>query len=98
MLVPARTRHVHVVQAVFTNSVFVMDWTRPVPIEEYFLPLDERLLFPDFRACLDVLELSRCDRQFSLDLRHLYTSVQAVPHAVLCCSTTPAAGQRSGTV
>jgi len=47
------------VQAVFTNSVFVMDWTRPVPIEEYFLPLDERLLFPDFRACLDVLELSR---------------------------------------
>ena len=39
--------------------MFVMDWTRPVPIEEYFLPLDDRLLFPDFRACLDVLELSR---------------------------------------
>ena len=58
---PLQDPHLHVaLQAVFTNSVFVMDWTRPVPIEEYFVPLDDRLRFPDYRACLDVMELRKC--------------------------------------
>ena len=25
-------------QAVATNSVFILEWTRPVALEEYFLP------------------------------------------------------------
>ena len=36
-------------QAVLTNSVFVLDWTRPVPLEEFFLPLDDALAFLPFR-------------------------------------------------
>ena len=30
--------HVPLAQAVATNSVFVLEWTRPVALEEYFLP------------------------------------------------------------
>ena len=37
------------VQAVLTNSVFLLDWTRPVPLEEFLLPLDDALYFQQFR-------------------------------------------------
>ena len=44
-------------QALTTHSVFVMDWTRPVPLTEYFLPFDDALGFDGHRACLSAPEL-----------------------------------------
>ena len=44
-------------QALITHSVFIMDWTRPVPLTEFFLPLDDALSFDSHRACLSAPEL-----------------------------------------
>ena len=34
-----------------TNSAFVLDWSRPVPLSEFFLPLTEVRLYPQYRFC-----------------------------------------------
>ena len=34
-----------------TSSAFVLDWSRPVPLDEFFLPVAEVSL-PAFRACV----------------------------------------------
>ena len=39
-------------QAVFTNSVFVLDWNRPAPLTEFFVPAMPELYFPEFRDCI----------------------------------------------
>ena len=42
-------------QAVATNSVFIMEWKRPVPLEEYFLPASggaRRTLLLDFKIAV----------------------------------------------
>ena len=39
-------------QALITHSVFIMDWTRPVALTEFFLPLDDAMSFGGHRACL----------------------------------------------
>jgi len=41
------------VQAVLTDSVLLMDMSRPVPLEEFFAPRSPALHFADVRACLD---------------------------------------------
>ena len=40
-------------QAVLTDSVLLMDMSRPVPLEEFFTPRSPALRFADVRACLD---------------------------------------------
>ncbi len=35
-----------------TNSAFVMDWSRPVPLEEFFLPAAD-VTIPAYRACVE---------------------------------------------
>ncbi len=42
----------HLLQAVFTNSVFVLDWNRPAPLTEFFVPAMPELHFPEFRDCV----------------------------------------------
>ncbi len=50
-----------------TNSVFVLDWTRPVPLEEFFLPLDDALAFLPFRhANQPVLAISMASQVMSI--------------------------------
>ena len=44
------------VQAMMTNSAFVMDWSRPVPLEEFFLPAAD-VTIPAYRACVETPEL-----------------------------------------
>ena len=44
-------------QAVISHSVFVLDWTRPVALSEFFLPLDDALAFDDYRDCLTTRDL-----------------------------------------
>jgi len=39
-----------------SSSAFVLDWSRPVPLEEFFLPLTETSL-PAYRACTRMPEL-----------------------------------------
>ncbi len=39
-----------------SSSAFVLDWSRPVPLEEFFLPLTETSL-PAYRACTVMPEL-----------------------------------------
>ena len=39
-----------------SNSAFVLDWSRPVPLHEFFLPLADVSL-PAYRACTKVKEL-----------------------------------------
>jgi len=43
-----------------TNSAFVLDWSRPVPLNEFFLPLTD-VTMPSYRACTQMKEL-RCLR------------------------------------
>ena len=38
-------------QAMMTSSAFVMDWSRPVPVEEFFLPVAD-VTIPAYRACV----------------------------------------------
>jgi len=40
-------------QAVLTDSVLLMDMSRPVPLEEFFTPRSPALQFPDVRACVE---------------------------------------------
>ena len=42
------------------NSAFVLDWSRPVPLNEFFLPLTD-VTMPAYRACTEMKEL-RCLR------------------------------------
>ena len=38
-------------QAVFTDSVFLLEMSRPAPLHEFLLPHSKALRFPDIRAC-----------------------------------------------
>jgi hypothetical protein len=49
---PSSVRGGLLLQAVFTNSVFVLDWNRPAPLTEFFVPALPELHFPDFRDCI----------------------------------------------
>ena len=39
-----------------SSSAFVLDWSRPVPLDEFFVPLTEVTL-PAYRACTQMVEL-----------------------------------------
>ena len=38
-------------QAVLTDSVLLLDMSRPLPLDEFLLPRSEALRFADVRAC-----------------------------------------------
>ena len=40
-------------QAVLTESFLIVDWTSPVPLEDFFEPRSPELRFEDIRGCLD---------------------------------------------
>ena len=40
-----------------TNSAFVLDWSRPVPLEEFFLPAGA-VTIPAYQACTEDKQLS----------------------------------------
>lgn len=57
-------------QAILTNSVLIIDWTRPVPLTEYFLPLHDELAFTDFHMCLQSMNTRRGEwRLWSLEAK-----------------------------
>ena len=64
------------VQAVLTDSAFVLDWTRPVPLEEFFVPLDDALSFHEYRCGPSKPGCDPCRQHF------VFPVIPAIPHCV----------------
>ena len=65
-------------QAVLTDSVLLMDMSRPVPLEDFFAPRSPALHFADVRACLE----GPLNNKSKARLRRSLTSIKTLPLAI----------------
>lgn len=79
------------IQAVLTNSVFVLTWDTPVDVYEYFSPLTSHTEWPEYRACLNTTDLYKKNWRVSTllvensNITDIVTQVQGAAYYLAPC-------------